>query len=181
MGAPVNPPSPEALANCLPISNREAEILALVATGMSNAEIARASSIRVRTVVKHLEHVYRKLSVPTRTAATALALAAVKYRESGVNLKHANRTRPPAHRQEVLYQVTADELAATFPITHREAEVLAFVAAGLTNSEVARELSMRVGTVIKHLEHLYPKLGVASRAGAVARALAVYTKGTGAN
>lgn len=148
---------------------------------MSNAEIARALSIRPGTVVKHLEHVYRKLSVPTRTAATALALAAVRRRESAVTVKHAIRTRHSPHGQEALYQVTPDELAATLPITYREAEVLAFVAAGLTNSEVARELSIRVGTVIKHLERLYPKLGVASRAGAVASALAVYPKRTGGN
>ncbi|HWC11467.1 MAG TPA: LuxR C-terminal-related transcriptional regulator [Acidimicrobiales bacterium] len=175
MGAPVNPLSPEALANCLPITNREADVLALVAIGMSNAEVARALSIRVGTVVKHLEHIYRKLSVPTRAAATALAVAAVTSRESAASLKHPTRTRLAVEGQEIPYKVTADEMAATLPITHREAEVLALVAVGLTNSQVARELSIRVGTVVKHLERLYPKLGVASRTGAVARALSVHT------
>lgn len=179
VGAPVDPPSPEALANCLPITAREADVLSLVAIGMSNAEVARALSIRVGTVAKHLEHVYRKLSVTTRAAATALALAAATSRESAVTLRHVNRTRLAAHGREVPYQVTADEMAAALPITHREAEVLAFVAAGLTNSEVARELSIRVGTVVKHLERLYPKLGVASRAGAVTRALTVHIESIG--
>jgi DNA-binding CsgD family transcriptional regulator len=60
----------------LPISMREREILALVAAGKTNGEIATVLAISARTVQKHLEHIFQKLGVETRTAAAVRALAA---------------------------------------------------------------------------------------------------------
>jgi DNA-binding CsgD family transcriptional regulator len=59
----------------LPITEREREILALVAAGKTNAEIAMILAISARTVQKHLEHIFRKLGVETRTAAAVCALS----------------------------------------------------------------------------------------------------------
>jgi DNA-binding CsgD family transcriptional regulator len=42
------------------------------------------------------------------------------------------------------------------------------VVAGRTNEEIAERLSVSTSTVRKHLEHVYRKLGVTSRQGAVA-------------
>jgi DNA-binding CsgD family transcriptional regulator len=53
------------------LTNREAEILRLVARGMTNREIARILFVSHHTVRKHLEHAYDKLGVHTRTAAIA--------------------------------------------------------------------------------------------------------------
>jgi DNA-binding CsgD family transcriptional regulator len=55
-------------------------------------------------------------------------------------------------------------------LTPREREILAWVARGKTNREIAAELYLSPGTVRKHLDNVYAKLGVGSRAGAVARA-----------
>jgi len=52
-------------------------------------------------------------------------------------------------------------------LTEREAEVLALVAEGLTNRQISRRLFISPATVRTHLEHIYDKLGVHSRAGAV--------------
>lgn len=60
----------------LPVTPREREILALVAAGKTNREIAAVLTISARTVQKHLEHVFQKLGVETRTAAAICALAA---------------------------------------------------------------------------------------------------------
>jgi DNA-binding CsgD family transcriptional regulator len=54
-----------------PLTDREREILQLVAAGKSNAEIAEAMWISPGTVRKHLENVYEKLGVHSRTAAVA--------------------------------------------------------------------------------------------------------------
>jgi DNA-binding CsgD family transcriptional regulator len=53
-------------------------------------------------------------------------------------------------------------------LTPRELEVVARVAEGRTNGEVASLLGISAETVRKHLEHVYDKLGVHTRTGAVA-------------
>jgi DNA-binding CsgD family transcriptional regulator len=53
------------------LSNRENEVLDLVANGASNARIAEQLWISPGTVKKHLEHIYLKLEVGSRTAALA--------------------------------------------------------------------------------------------------------------
>lgn len=60
----------------LNLSAREREILALVAAGKTNGEIATVLAISARTVQKHLEHIFQKLGVETRTAAAIRALDA---------------------------------------------------------------------------------------------------------
>jgi DNA-binding CsgD family transcriptional regulator len=58
---------------CSPLTPRQTEILRLVAVGMTNAQIARALVLSEATVGKHLEHIYDRLQVSSRTAAvTAL-------------------------------------------------------------------------------------------------------------
>ena len=58
-------------------------------------------------------------------------------------------------------------------LTERELEVLELVAQGLTNRQVAARLFISTGTVRTHLEHVYEKLGVRTRAGAVAAAFRI--------
>lgn len=58
----------------VPPSERELEVLALVARGMTNRAVARALSISEATVKTHLVHVFGKLGVDDRTAAVTAAL-----------------------------------------------------------------------------------------------------------
>ncbi|AMR82236.1 response regulator [Cupriavidus nantongensis] len=60
--------------------------------------------------------------------------------------------------------------AAVPVLTPREAEVMAWVARGKTNRDIAEILGMSPRTVNKHLEHIYEKLGVETRTAAVAAA-----------
>ena len=57
-------------------------------------------------------------------------------------------------------------------LTPRQAELLHLLAAGHTNTQIARRLGVTEGTVRTHLENIYEKLHVSSRAAAVTRALA---------
>lgn len=55
------------------LTTREAEVLTLVAAGMSNREVAAALVVSEKTVARHLSNIFNKLGVSTRTAATAFA------------------------------------------------------------------------------------------------------------
>jgi DNA-binding CsgD family transcriptional regulator len=55
------------------LTGREAEVLALVATGKTNREIAAALVISEHTVARHVQNILAKLGVSSRTAASAFA------------------------------------------------------------------------------------------------------------
>ena len=56
------------------LSEREVEVLRLVARGLSNREVARRLWISAKTVGHHVEHVYAKIGVTTRPAAALFAM-----------------------------------------------------------------------------------------------------------
>jgi DNA-binding NarL/FixJ family response regulator len=54
-----------------PLTQREMDVLQWVACGKTNRDVAEILGMSPRTVNKHLEHIYEKLGVETRTAAVA--------------------------------------------------------------------------------------------------------------
>ena len=64
------PPDPGRLARLLPITRREAEVLALLAQGHINASIALELGLSPNTVGRYVERIYTKLDVHNRVAAT---------------------------------------------------------------------------------------------------------------
>ncbi|ABG97869.1 response regulator, two-component system [Rhodococcus jostii RHA1] len=56
------------------LTPREAELLTLMAEGMTNKELGKALFISEATVKTHLAHIYAKLGVDTRAAAVSVAL-----------------------------------------------------------------------------------------------------------
>jgi DNA-binding CsgD family transcriptional regulator len=55
------------------LSERELEVLRLVAAGKSNREIASELVVSQHTVARHVQNIFGKLGVSSRTAATAFA------------------------------------------------------------------------------------------------------------
>ena len=55
------------------LSAREAEVLRLVARGLSNRQIAAELVLSERTVINHVSHIFEKLEVSNRAGATAFA------------------------------------------------------------------------------------------------------------
>jgi len=79
----------------------------------------------------------------------------------------------PSIQRHVVAALAGDEPATTaapglpHELTPREAEVLALIAAGRTNAEIAEALVVSAATVKSHVNHIFAKTGVRDRAQAV--------------
>ena len=112
--------------------------------------------------------------------ATAVRLAAPQnYLRLFLNEGEAIATLLPTVREAapefvsvLLAAFSAGEAAQPLlePLSERELEVLRLVANGRSNREIAETLFVTVGTIKKHLNNVYGKLGVARRTEAVAQA-----------
>lgn len=109
-------------------------------------------------------------------------LAAVDAGAAGYLLKDAppdelfRAIRATARGETVLAPAVAATLVrrASTPgpvLTDREVEILELLARGMANREMAKRLLVSEATVKSHLSHIYTKLGVETRAGAVAAAI----------
>ncbi len=67
--------------------------------------------------------------------------------------------------------IANDGMLDSFRLTARETEVLHWIAQGKTNNEIASILGAQTGTVKKHVEHIFEKLGVETRTAAATLAL----------
>lgn len=108
-------------------------------------------------------------------------MAALDAGATGYLLKDARREdlfaaiRSAARGESVLSPAVATRVVSRVrtrsqELTDREAEVLALVARGRSNREIAAALFVSEATVKTHLGHIYEKLGVKDRAAAVATA-----------
>ena len=94
---------------------------------------------------------------------------AVTTSTAGVHLIAFSPAGWPAEELEPPAQNLGDALVGL--VTAREREVLQLAADGLSGPTIAERLVLSPGTVKTHFAHIYEKLGVHDRAGAVARAL----------
>jgi ATP/maltotriose-dependent transcriptional regulator MalT len=69
-----NPQDAPAQHGAYRLTTRELEVLRLLALGRANRQVATALVISERTVARHLEHIYSKLGVSSRAAATSIAV-----------------------------------------------------------------------------------------------------------
>jgi DNA-binding NarL/FixJ family response regulator len=73
--------------------------------------------------------------------------------------------------KEIGFEISTPLVGPLGQLTPREREVLALVAQGLTNRQIATRLVISEATVKVHVRHLLEKLGAATRAEAAARAV----------
>lgn len=126
--------------------------------------------------------------VPTSPTERSMRLlqAAEVYQAMISDRPHRPARSPSAAAEALLEEVSAGRLCAravdallaavgqservarTLPagLTAREAEVLLHLARGATNKEIARKLDISARTVQHHIEHIYGKVGVSTRAAA---------------
>jgi DNA-binding CsgD family transcriptional regulator/N-acetylneuraminic acid mutarotase len=85
-----------------PLTEREQELVQLVATGVTNREVARRLNISVNTVKVHLRNIYTKIGAESRTEATMIAV-----REGWIVVEGAEAP-----------EIKGDEIATSGAITH---------------------------------------------------------------
>jgi ATP/maltotriose-dependent transcriptional regulator MalT len=136
---------------------------------------------RARTRLEDAIDLLADCATPYERARVRLALARVLFK-----LGHASRARAEATmardaflaldaRRDMetaarLLQQGAPAARGTHPLTRRERQVLAFVAAGRSNREIAGELVVSQHTVHRHVANILRKLDEPTRAAAVAHA-----------
>jgi DNA-binding CsgD family transcriptional regulator len=145
------------------ISHREGEVLALVARGKTNKQIGATLFLSANTVRKHLEHLYAKLGVTTRTHAALRAIEACFPATAEDQRVQRTLLRPHGRTQ--------DPSLDAYGLTGQEALTLALLATGKSNAEIACELAISPQTVKKHLDRIYAKLRVRRRTDAAIRAV----------
>jgi DNA-binding NarL/FixJ family response regulator len=149
---------------------KERELLeALVERGeLSPTTAAVRTSLTVDEASRMLEELARKghLSLCVENDIMAYAL---RDRDGALD----NVSTPSATKSEsngAARRFGARNQLLEEPLSERELEVLSLLASGRTNSEVAKDLFVSVGTVKSHTGNIYRKLEVTNRTEALARA-----------
>jgi len=124
------------------------------------AELPDALRVLVERLVQRRDT--RGASAKLERGAGALELVLIaQYRENEVLIR-LNELDPQEH---------ATRLQNRLALTEREAEVLLWISYGKSNADISDVLAISPRTVQKHLERIYEKLGVETRAAAAAIAI----------
>jgi DNA-binding CsgD family transcriptional regulator len=124
------------------LTGRELDVLGLLSLGRRSLEIGSVLGVSAHTVENHKRRIFAKLGARSETQAVAEAIRLGLVR------------RPPGRRAARL--------------TPRESEIIHLAAAGNSVKQTARALNISVKTVESIQSHLFRKLGVSGRTGAVA-------------
>jgi len=171
------------------------QVAAKMAAGETSAALAQLQELLTQSLD---EGYIRSLTVAGAALAQALHLlqptlrqAANRAADTQALLTYSERllaafpqgTPPPATRPVEISQpalspptpppippVSAGATGLIEPLSVREREVLQLVAAGYSNRQIADQLIVTVGTVKRHLNNIFGKLGVNSRTQALAHA-----------
>ena len=158
---------------------------AMAATATGSVSLAAGDVAAALVELRTAARTWQSLHMPYDAARTALlvglACAALGDQTGAeVEFDYARDiftklgAAPDLERANALMGGLADGVhprdADAAALSAREREVLAHLAAGQTNRQIAADLVVSTHTVARHVEHIYAKLGVANRAAATAYA-----------
>ena len=143
--------------------------------------VADGDALGALHVLRAALTIWQELSAPYESAHER-ALIAMACRQLGdeesarLEFEQARTTfetlgaAPDVAAIDALVDATADTMPLPGGLTAREAEVLKLVTAGMSNHEIAVQLVVSDHTVRRHLQNIFAKAGVSSRAAATAYA-----------
>jgi DNA-binding NarL/FixJ family response regulator len=144
------------------LSDEEMEVLDTIREPLTSAIAFRSELDRA---VRRLQRMRVDDEPPKPANCSAEAALPERTNRTVSGLQSRRPARPPIRVPPVPDEPMAFIAA---PLTDREAEVLALVAAGWTSHKVGRVLAISERTVRKHLGNVYEKLGVSGRTSAAA-------------
>lgn len=132
---------------------------------------APTAQIVMLTVFEDDEKIYRAICA----GASGYLLKSASLAEIAAALREVAAGGSPmtprvARRVLEMFTRLAPQRAAQ-PLSPRQRQVIELMAEGLTNKQIAAQLSLSVHTVVEHVGDIYGKLHVNTRAGAVANAV----------
>jgi DNA-binding CsgD family transcriptional regulator len=146
-------------AGASPVTAADRDLLRIFADGVGvayeRAVLAERSEQQRRRVTEACDAAVRALSAPGEIPALALA-------SSPALLPSRAALAPAWDRNE------APESNRPSRLTAREREVLALLASGATNAQLADRLTVAESTIKSHVKHILHKLGAGNRAAAIA-------------
>ena len=140
------------------LTSREREVVALVAAGLSNAEIAERLGLVSGTISTYLSRILRQLGLRNRVQVAVWAVErGLRGGVDGTLSAHDSRGMGPITTSR--WEIRADPDAVE-SLTRRELEVIRLLEAKLSNEEIAAVLRISSETVARHTSSIYQKLVV---------------------
>ncbi|OLE22756.1 MAG: hypothetical protein AUG44_24125 [Actinobacteria bacterium 13_1_20CM_3_71_11] len=127
---------------------------------------ARAGQLPVAARVLAAADKYHAMTEPRPYRAAFAPTDAARYLRNEVDAGHLDAAAADAVLRAAGQPVARRRSAAPAGLTPRELEILRCVARGLSIKQIAHELSIAPKTVDGHIQRIYAKVGVSSRAGA---------------
>jgi DNA-binding CsgD family transcriptional regulator len=142
---------------------------------------------RARRGLGRALHAFAALGLPFEEARTGLELAEFRLRAEPSETDGTDRliewqarfdrlgaARYAGRARRVLLALGHEVMTDTTPtdLTSRQLEIATLVASGLSNAEIAERLFLSIRTVTSHLDHIYTRLGIGSRAALAAYVVA---------
>jgi NarL family two-component system response regulator LiaR len=150
------------------LTQHQIEILQWLAKDLSSRQIAMRIGVRESTVRSHISHAVASLGFASQSDLQRAFWKASLGEPSGLSPEMIRRILPESLEIESL---GVESLEVESALTLREVEILQALAAGLSNERIGERMSISEATVRTHLNHLFAKLGVASRLEAALYAL----------
>jgi ATP/maltotriose-dependent transcriptional regulator MalT len=154
-------------------ATQTSSLAATAALARGRIEADAGNSAAARTQIDRAIGLWMGARAPYDAATARLVLAEILVSDGEVTLAEAERARAEALFAELGSandDVNAEAPTTTGPLTSREREVLALVADGLGDDEIAEQLVLSSHTVHRHVANIRLKLDQPTRAAAVAHA-----------
>ncbi|MDH4209070.1 MAG: response regulator transcription factor [Anaerolineae bacterium] len=151
-------------------------LMDLVMPEMSGAEATlaireRCPGVRVIALTSFQDHELVQQALQAGAISYLLKNVSANELADAIRAAHSGRSTLAPEAAQALVQSAAQEPAPGHDLTAREREVLALMAQGLTNPQIAESLVVSRATAKAHVSNILSKLGVSNRAEAISLAL----------